>query len=124
MSERKRRRALRRCAAGLAVGASLACASERARETETQAGSAAVRAEASSGDARSAELEAAIGRDREALRRFVSEQGATPEGQPLHANPELREIARRLPALQQELRELRRARASRGAEPPPQPPQN
>jgi hypothetical protein len=53
-------------------------------------------------EARRAELRAAIARDEEALKAHVSSS----TGGPLAASPELREIARRLPALQAELRAL------------------
>ncbi len=70
-------------------------------------------------DQRIAELEQAIGRDRARLRELVSEHGDPQSGAPLHARPELREIARRLPGLQQEVGRLRRERAASGGAPAP-----
>jgi hypothetical protein len=113
MRERRRRFWVQSSATCFVVAAALACASERAADAPPVASSAASSAEAE--DARIVDIEAAIGRDRAALRRFVSEQGGNPGVTPLHANREVQEIARRLPALQQELRELRRARATRAA---------
>jgi hypothetical protein len=55
--------------------------------------------------ARRAELEEQIAADQEALKELLSRQ-PTEGGAPLRDSPELREIARRLPALQAELRAL------------------
>jgi hypothetical protein len=55
--------------------------------------------------ARRAELEEQIAADQEALKRLIS-QASTEGGAPLRESQELREIARRLPVLQAELRAL------------------
>lgn len=60
-------------------------------------------------DARIAELEAAIARDERALKDLISE-APMDGGDALVDSPELREIARRLPALQEDLRALRERR--------------
>ncbi len=60
-------------------------------------------------DARIRELGAAIAEDEEALRVLIS-AGSSEGDDPLHTSNEMREIANRLPALQDELRELLRAR--------------
>ena len=57
------------------------------------------------GSARIAELEADIARDRESLRRRISEGKG--QGIDLARDPQVREIAKRLPRLQSELAELR-----------------
>jgi hypothetical protein len=58
---------------------------------------------------RRAELEAQIARDEAALKELISQP--TDANAPVEASPELREIARRLPALQAELRALEEAQA-------------
>ncbi len=60
-------------------------------------------------DARIHELEAAVANEKEALRVLIS-AGPTEGDDPLLTSDEIREIATRLPALQDELRGLVRAR--------------
>ena len=62
-------------------------------------------------DARIRELEASIARDQQSLQAMIAEP-AQGDGDSLAQSPELREIARRLPALQAELRRLRAERAA------------
>jgi hypothetical protein len=62
-------------------------------------------------DARIRELEAAIARDEEALEVMIARPAQGGDAS-LAQSPELREIARRLPALQAELRRLRTERAA------------
>ena len=64
-------------------------------------------------DARIGELRSAIARDEEALRELISSED--PDGVPLRDSPELREIARRLPAEQAELWALEKQRAGGGS---------
>ncbi|MEE9607730.1 MAG: hypothetical protein V3U03_08305, partial [Myxococcota bacterium] len=64
--------------------------------------------------ARIAELEGAIARDEEALKQLISEAHAE-SSDPILESEELREIARRLPALQADLRALREQRAQQSA---------
>jgi hypothetical protein len=79
--------------------------SERIEEPAPRGGSAPTAL-----DAQIRELEAAIARDQEALMALIGE--ASPEGaDPADDSDELREIARRLPALQADLRALRERRA-------------
>ncbi len=68
--------------------------------------------------ARIAALRAELQRDRERLEAILSTP-ITPESPPLRSNPELRRIAKRLPRLQQELRELEQHALEPG---PPTPP--
>jgi hypothetical protein len=67
--------------------------------------------DASDLDARIRELEATIARDEEALEAMIARPAQGGDA-PLAQSPELREIARRLPALQAELRRLRTERAA------------
>jgi uncharacterized small protein (DUF1192 family) len=62
-------------------------------------------------DARIRELEASIARDQQLLQAMIASP-AQGDGDSLAESPELREIARRLPALQAELRRLRAERAA------------
>ena len=66
-------------------------------------------------DARIGELEAAIARDEETVKRLISAPGLDGEEPPLGSD-ELREVASRLPLMQAELRTLR---ARRAPVPPP-----
>ncbi len=108
-------------AAALWLGGAGACAADRAAPDPGAAGTGASAAAAAEGPqaARIAELERAIAKDRAQLRRLVSQEGNSGDASALHSNPELREIARRLPALQEELLQLRRARS--GVAPAPAP---
>lgn len=67
--------------------------------------------------ARIARLEAAIARDEETLRRIVKLDPAAGDAA-FHDHPVLRDIARRLPAMQEELRRLREQGAPAGAASP------
>jgi hypothetical protein len=70
--------------------------------------------------ARRAQLEEQIAADQEALKALIS-RGATEGDDPLRESPELREIARRLPALQAELRALDEAPEQRAEQTAPEP---
>ena len=61
-------------------------------------------------ESRRQEIEEEIARDEEALKTLVS-MGSDDDTDPLVDSPELREIARRLPVLQAELRALNEGRA-------------
>jgi hypothetical protein len=70
--------------------------------------------------ARRAQLEAQIAADEEALKELIGRK-STEGDEPLRESPELREIARRLPALQAELRALDGAQERRGERAAPEP---
>jgi hypothetical protein len=63
-------------------------------------------------DARIREIETAIARDEKALKAWVARREEENGAEAFAANPELREIASRLPRLQSELRSLRQQRAA------------
>jgi hypothetical protein len=70
--------------------------------------------------ARRAELEAQIAADQETLKELIAREAMEGDG-PLRESPELREIARRLPALQAELRALEGVPERRGGRTATQP---
>ena len=114
-STRRRPRASR-CSALVATGLAIAGGSVAAAAfAESDAAASDVDARR---DARIGQLRAAVERDQEAIRVLLTHSGDEPEASAgdLRATPAvLREIARRLPAAQAELRHLEETRAAKTA---------